>query len=737
MRSVRLEQLIFGHYARSALVPIVTIELLLLVIYFGVNAWTARHTESTLEVEVQQVVPHLVAQETETIDAQLRQIELQTRYFAQEHEDLLANPANHEPSGEAPAYTTAPTGAWVQTNRKEWSSLYFTHAARLTEAQKRKATLTAFLDPLYRHVVKDTPNVVSAYFNTYDDMNRLYPFIDKVWEQYPPDLNMEDYNFYYLADAAHNPERKAVWTGVYLDPAGHGWLLSCVAPVYVAGKLEGVVGIDVTVENIVQNILRQTLPWGASAFLSDDSGTILAMSPAVEGLLGLEELKAHVYKGAVTQETLKPEQFNLLKNPNPDIGGRFQEVFRSADTLHDLTLRGRNVFLVQDRIPVTGWRLFAVVEEAEVFKSISEVTSLTHQIGLAIVALMLLFYFAFFAILRRRARRMAVEMASPIKTLTEATRAVATSEAKGAIALSGITEFDSLTDTFNQMSEQLDTRSQQLVQTRVHAEVQSKEAELAFARGMYESASGYLHNVGNFVTRLEGSLMDLSDVIRSTTQYPAVFAKIRPALEGRPEAAVLARFEAVLIEKTVPRLETCITQIRGVADVVQQTIQQQQQDFRDSRQQIRPSSFDLADLVRQAVNDFVPTTGAITVELEAEGGVPVTSHRNQVRNGVANVVKNAVEAMNGAGVLKISVARTGTGGRVTVTDDGSGVAPEHVERLFTAGFTTKATGTGLGLHSFAVFLASNGGQVTLHSDGPGQGATAAIDVGDVAEVPHV
>ena len=32
---------------------------------------------------------------------------------------------------------------------------------------------------------------------------------------------MEDYNFYYLADLKHNPEKKSVWTSGYLDPIGH------------------------------------------------------------------------------------------------------------------------------------------------------------------------------------------------------------------------------------------------------------------------------------------------------------------------------------------------------------------------------------------------------------------------------------------------------------------------------------------------------------------------------------
>ena len=62
---------------------------------------------------------------------------------------------------------------------------------------------------------------------------------------------MENYNFYYLADEKHNPERKSVWTDVYLDPAHKGWLLSIIAPIYKGNTLEGVTGIDISLKNLL------------------------------------------------------------------------------------------------------------------------------------------------------------------------------------------------------------------------------------------------------------------------------------------------------------------------------------------------------------------------------------------------------------------------------------------------------------------------------------------------------
>ena len=112
-------------------------------------------------------------------------------------------------------------------------------------------------------------------------MSRYYPFIDKVYEQFVPDINIPEFNFYYLADQRHNPERRVIWTEPYLDPAGQGWMMSCIAPIYKGDYLEGVVGVDVTIKNFIDNILTLQLPWGGEAFLVNRDGTIMAMPKGV------------------------------------------------------------------------------------------------------------------------------------------------------------------------------------------------------------------------------------------------------------------------------------------------------------------------------------------------------------------------------------------------------------------------------------------------------------------------
>jgi signal transduction histidine kinase len=66
--------------------------------------------------------------------------------------------------------------------------------------------------------------------------------------------------------------------------------------------------------------------------------------------------------------------------------------------------------------------------------------------------------------------------------------------------------------------------------------------------------------------------------------------------------------------------------------------------------------------------------------------------------------------------------------RVTVADNGVGISPENLKRIFTHGFTTRPDGHGFGLHSGILAARELGGNLLAHSDGPGQGAVFTLEL---------
>jgi signal transduction histidine kinase len=109
---------------------------------------------------------------------------------------------------------------------------------------------------------------------------------------------------------------------------------------------------------------------------------------------------------------------------------------------------------------------------------------------------------------------------------------------------------------------------------------------------------------------------------------------------------------------------------------------------------------------------------------------PMSVDKHTVLQILVNIIKNAREATSGTGEQEasvwVSVRRRQESGAeevlFEVRDNGRGIAPEDLTRVFSHGFTTRADGHGFGLHSAANAAKSLGGRLTAHSDGPGRGA---------------
>lgn len=65
---------------------------------------------------------------------------------------------------------------------------------------------------------------------------------------------------------------------------------------------------------------------------------------------------------------------------------------------------------------------------------------------------------------------------------------------------------------------------------------------------------------------------------------------------------------------------------------------------------------------------------------------------------------------------------------ISVKDNGVGIAPENLARIFNHGFTTRKDGHGFGLHSGVLAAKEMGGQLRVESDGAGTGATSILEL---------
>ncbi len=128
---------------------------------------------------------------------------------------------------------------------------------------------------------------------------------------------------------------------------------------------------------------------------------------------------------------------------------------------------------------------------------------------------------------------------------------------------------------------------------------------------------------------------------------------------------------------------------------------------------VRPERVRVRQLLEEIHTTFAPqlTAQAVRLEVDVAFGETVLADREMLRRGVANLLRNALEAMPDGGELVITSYSGPTGYELEIADSGPGIDAEVRRRVFEPFFSTKPGGTGLGLAIVSRIVAAHGGQV--------------------------
>jgi hypothetical protein len=402
-------------YARAALVPLLLVEVALVGAYLLTHSYMAQSNVALLRDQARDRLTELVGDQSAVIGEKLESVMSHAQILRRGTEWAFSHPQEPDPA-DAALYAMSSEGVYHSVADNGGAALFYSATTAIGEAERRKAWQSKALDPLMQQIKSASPLVMQIYLNTHDSMNRIYPYFD-VLKQYPAKLSIPEFNFYYEADATHNPARKVVWTEVYLDPAGQGWMASCIAPVYTGDTLEGVVGLDITVESFVKQVLNLQIPWGGYALLLNRDGGIMAMPRVAETELGIDELTNHRYSEAIHSEKLKPDVFNIHRHPAlKDLASKIDA--QGAGGAMELALKGSHL-AAWSEVPQTGWTLLAIVPEQNIYAESDALANRFRNIGFLMITGMSVFYVVFFVALYRRAGAMARELAEPISLITQ------------------------------------------------------------------------------------------------------------------------------------------------------------------------------------------------------------------------------------------------------------------------------------------------------------------------------
>jgi len=148
--------------------------------------------------------------------------------------------------------------------------------------------------------------------------------------------------------------------------------------------------------------------------------------------------------------------------------------------------------------------------------------------------------------------------------------------------------------------------------------------------------------------------------------------------------------------------------------------------IRPSRPQLHPENINA--IVEETVRFFAPEIQErdVVVEQELRSDLPpLQIDRGQMKQAFYNVIKNSLEAMKRRGILRIHTDMNDTQVLISFIDTGGGMSADDLSRVFEPYFTTKPSGTGLGLLIVRRIVREHGGELSIESS-EGKGLTLTI-----------
>ena len=276
------------------------------------------------------------------------------------------------------------------------------------------------------------------------------------------------------------------------------------------------------------------------------------------------------------------------------------------------------------------------------------------------------------------------------------------------------------------------------------AEAQSSLLEMSRAAGMAEVATGVLHNVGNVLNSVNVSCTLIRDQLKESrignvSKVAALLAEHEGDLgrflsdepRGRQIPAYLVSLGSALEEEhrtLSEEAESLHERMEHIKEIV--TMQQSYGHVLGVKETLAPEQL-MEDALR--LNSGALARHNVTVRREYEPVAPITVDKHKVLQILLNLIDNAKYACEANDdrkkIITLRIFLSGPDRlRMEVTDNGMGIAPENLNRIFQHGFTTRRTGHGFGLHSGALAAKELGGSLTVDSDGPGLGATFTLEL---------
>lgn len=757
--NMTLSNWIWKSYFKAAILPLILLELFFIFIFFSSNYWTKKTMITSLTTEVTEKLSHLIDMQTDIINTSLTNLSYSTESYRKHTLKALQKniPLNEE---DLKRLVLSKDGVYYTNSDKENKgvAIFYSGVFPIKEKEKQKVANLLSTETIMKNTLEDNPLIASVYFNTFDSLNIIYPYFDVI-KQYTPLMNIPEFNFYYEADLIHNPKKKVVWTDAYVDPAGHGWMASSIAPVYNKGFLEGVVGIDVTIEIMTDNLLNLNIPWGGYGILLGKDGTILALPKLGEQDFNITELKHYTYKEAIKQDTFKPDNFNMFKMK--DMTQIVKKLKDKNSGLENVILNNTKKIIAWKTIPQTGWKFLVIIPEKKVYENVYIASKNLLELGLFTLIGSSLFCLIFFVAMNNKAKKMAGTISAPLLEINEIIKEFGNENYSHKLPNFHVIELQETAKKIIELGNELSSRTisrdiaqnellkyqssleeiialrtKNLVDSNTSLENKNYQLKVLQSQMIHQEklasigqlGAGIAHEINNPMSFVNSNLYTLNQYYDILLKYTKMHEK---ALEITDEKEMqlckkeLLKFKNInqinfIIEDFSDVFEESKVGINRIIEIVNNL-----KNFSNLESSNNLSVCNFNDLITCTLgvlrNEYNPN---IQINLSLNSENTLECNNSDIKQVLLNLIMNSIFSIKEkypekGGIIDIETFDKDKYILCKIKDNGKGVPEEIKESIFNPFFTTKAPGlgTGLGLYiTYDVIVNKHHGTVEFTSE---------------------
>ncbi|MBT3208218.1 MAG: hypothetical protein HN704_06965 [Bacteroidetes bacterium] len=232
------------------------------------------------------------------------------------------------------------------------SAIFVTGHVPVNQTIFKNINISEPLDSLFKVIISKHNQIVQLFYYDKNSILRLYPFFDTQF-QFKAKLDITQFGFYSRANEKNNPKKKVIFINEpYADPAGRGFLISVVAPVYDKEKFMGVLGANITINTIVEEYFDENTQ---KVLVLNDSGTIITASNYVYNVISIPLPEKYQYYKNVSNHNYLRKINSLSKHKNVEFRNFIKQIIRKENEQIEIEINEYNFCLNPIEIEKLGW----------------------------------------------------------------------------------------------------------------------------------------------------------------------------------------------------------------------------------------------------------------------------------------------------------------------------------------------------------------------------------------------